>query len=300
MWLAVEPIAHRTDLLAAADASDDLAIAVTVEPDISPVPSIRLANISVDFGARYSLISEGGETVLDVAVIKCHEREGAVREMFLEFAALLVDELPLKPSSNRLAEVLDGWITLFWRLGSPPRSDLVGLIGELVVVDAARDPVRWVEGWHQSAQDRIDFRLASPLCEVEVKATTGRERTHVLTLHQVTATTLAPRFFASVLVEFADTGDLVGDLMDEVAGRLPAGLTRRKFWAIVSETCGSALAEMRASRFVREVSRSSLRFYDARSVPRPVVGLPLPVGVSDLKFRSDFSSCDPVSDVSSP
>lgn len=78
------------------------------------------------------------------------------------------------------------------------------------------------------ALDAIDFGFTAPRLEIEVKATTGRERMHTLAISR------------------------------------PASS--------------------------RETSESTLAFYPAEEVPVPVVDLPLPLGVSDLRFRSDFSS----------
>ena len=101
-------------------------------------------------------------------------------------------------------------------------------------------------------------------------------------------------FFASVIVEFRDSGVLLGDVIEELASQLNDPDDERYYWSAITDACGTALQEYFALRYMREDSRSSLRLYAAASVPQPVVALPLPAGVSGIRFRSDFTSVAPV------
>lgn len=56
---------------------------------------------------------------------------------------------------------------------------------------------------------------------------------------------------------------------------------------------GTQLESVLGCRIAIESSRASLEFYRAESVPVPMVEVPLPVGVSQLRFKSDFSSSTP-------
>lgn len=70
-----------------------------------------------------------------------------------------------------------------------------------------------------------------------------------------------------------------------------------QFWHLVAAECGSAYADIMGERFVWETSLNSLRFFRRDDVPRPILTLPLPVGVSGLKLTSDFTNAPSISAV---
>lgn len=292
--LAVEPISPDGAIMAAVDARGTWALAIKSPPSVGHTPAVHLATLSVEYGVRCELDVDGAIESVRASVVRCRTEDESVRTLFATFSTALVDELPADPPELAVAAAIERWVSLFWRLQSPSRTDLTGMIGELMVLELAHDTSTWVSAWHDSPMDNIDFGLAGPRLEVEVKATSGRERVHTLSIHQSNASPGAERYFASLFVELRDTGARVGDLAQGIADRLPEEGTRRRFWKVAADSCGAEFHGYMTARFARETSVESLRFFSAASVPKPVVELPLPVGVSDLKFRSDFSSASPV------
>lgn len=291
---AVEPIGGAGSILAAVDGSGTWGIAIKARRGGQPVPPIHLANLTAEFGVACKL-DLGGEVVsATVALLQCQTDERAVRSLFATFVAAVVDELPAEPTDGDVVAVLDRWISLFLHLQSPPRNTVIGLIGELVVIDSAADTTAWVAAWHSSHLDLIDFGFTMPQLEVEVKATSGRERVHTVSIHQSSEEEIGSRYFASLMVEIRDTGLSVGELSRSIADRLPDADARRKFWVTLADVCGQELGDFLASRFIIETSVRSLQLFAAADVPTPSVELPLPAGVSDLRYRSDFSSVAPV------
>lgn len=287
--LAVEPIDSQGIFMAAADREGSWALAIRSRPTRAHVPGVRLAMLSAEYGVRCNLDLAGATGSVRVSLVRCRTNDAALRNLFASFVAALLDELPPDPTEQAIADVIQSWVSLFWRLQSPPRTDVVGLIGELVVLDSAANTALWVAAWHNSPLDAIDFGFTDPRMEIEVKATTGRERIHTLSIHQSNSFG-AERYFASLVVELRDTGASVGDLAQGIADRLAGEDERRQFWTAIADACGEQFGDYLATCFILEVSRNTLAFYPAEDVPAPVVEMPLPVGVSDLRFRSDFSS----------
>jgi hypothetical protein len=195
--------------------------------------------------------------------------------------------LPATPSENDIAFELDKWLGLFWRLKSPPQTDVVGLIGELTVLRVAACSEAWLRGWHGDPNSTIDFILTEPHVEVEVKTTRSAARRHVISGDQ--AFGAGNRFFASVQVDLRESGRSIGDFAREIAdGLAPEDVQR--LWNLISAECGSAYSEMMSERFIWQVSIDSLCFFRRDDVPRPQLTYPFPPGVSGLRFTSDFTN----------
>src|SRR5690606_8235894 len=120
------------------------------------------------------------------------------------------------------------------------------------------------------------------------------ERVHEISIHQATPLANEERLFASVLVELRDSGTPLGEVFDQIEGRVQGHGELALFRRVLLETCGTSSPEYRRARYMRELSLASLDFFEVASVPQPKVALPLPAGVSNLRFRSDFSSTKPL------
>lgn len=291
--LYVEPLDEFGNFMAAVDTDGTWAIAFKSPPAAGHVPAVRLATLRADYGVRCQLTISGVTSNVRVSVVRCETNDLEVKNLFATFVAALVSELPATPTEQMIADAVERWVSLFWRLQGSPRKDVVGLIGELVVLDSGGNTSAWAAAWHNSPMDAIDFGFTSPRIEIEVKATTGRERIHNLAIHQA-ITSNTERYFASLMVELRDSGETVGDLARDIAERLITEDERRRFWTIIADSCGLELGDYMRTRFIRDTSANTLALYRADEVPVPTVGLPMPIGVSDLRFRSDFSAASPV------
>lgn len=291
--LAVEPMDDAGIFMAAVDGDGLWALAIKSPLSVRRVPAVRLATLNVEYGVKCQLDFDGQVRSVRISLVQCRTGDPEIRDLFSTFVEALLSELPGDPTEQMVADVVERWVSLFWRLQGAPRTNVIGLIGELVVLEAGINTRVWAAAWHNSPTDAIDFGFANPHLEVEVKATTGRERVHTLTVHQSNSSDVE-RYFASLMVELRDTGATVGDLARGISDQLPASDERRRFWGKIADVCGQQIGEYLSTRFVRETSMNSLAFYAAGAVPTPVVALPLPQGVGDLRFRSDFSSASPV------
>jgi hypothetical protein len=202
----------------------------------------------------------------------------------------------MEPSDADVEAEVSKWVSLFWRLQMPARTSVIGLIGELTLLDRVDDLRAWVRAWHIDPADTLDFAFSQPQLSVEVKATTSQQRAHVLSLHQAAPLVMNNHFFASVIVELRDTGVRVGDVVGELGDRLANQPEADLLWRSVGAVCGASLDEFFDARYMRDAARSSLQFYAADTVPQPSVEYPLPAGVSEIRFRSDFSSVIPAED----
>ena len=93
---------------------------------------------------------------------------------------------------------------------------------------------------------------------------------------------------ASVLIERAQGGSSVADLVDVIRSRVadPAVLLRMD--SVVAQIVGRDWRSTQQVRFDLELAVSSLRFLDAATVP--AVPLPLPAEVTGVHFRVDLTN----------
>lgn len=285
--LAVTPVGTDGVVFAGADSDGCYTVAIVAATDRSTPAPIRMAALSVEFGARYVLDQQGARTDVRVTMLRCNSVDLEIRELFGSFVEVLLAALPGDPYEGDIAVELDKWLGLFWHLQAPPRTDVVGLIGELTLLRVAPSPGEWVRAWHGDSTSTIDFVLADPSVEVEVKATQSASRTHTLSGDQ--AFDEGTRYFASVHVDLRDSGGTIGDFVREIVDDLDRVDDLQRFWNILAAECGSAYAELMAERFVWQRSTGSIAFFRRDEIPRPEVTYPLPPAVTGLRFTSDFS-----------
>ncbi|MGP5248469.1 PD-(D/E)XK motif protein [Corynebacterium variabile] len=291
--LAVSPISGFADYMVAVTQSGGLAIAIATTASPYSTPDVRLATLSAHYGVSCRLRSSHSARTARVSLIYCLSSDSEVRTIFLDFAINLFYGLPDKPSDNDVAAGVDQWLRLFRKLDSIPRSGVVGLIGELVVIEAGDSLDRWVRAWHLNSNDAIDFTFERPQLEVEVKSTQGARRVHKVSANQA-YDRIMDSFFASVVVDLRTNGTSVGDFARSIADSLSDEESRLLLWTTIAGVCGKRLQEYLSVCFSKESTMSSLSFYRSDQIPKPSLDLPMPQGVLDLHFTSDFSGCLPV------
>lgn len=265
---------------------------VVAAPSQTPPPPLRLAGLTADYGVRSVLSEAAHEVTVRVSVVRCTATENAIIEVFAALCSGFIEGLAARPSEHELADELARWSGLFWRLAQRVDTDIVGLAGELIAIRSGKDTDRWVRAWHKNPNELIDFEFEDAGVTVEVKATRGSTRMHQISLAQLDVPHGEERFFASVLVEFGDGGLPIGEVVRELLDRLSDDGLRVVFWDVLARSCGSGLEDVLARRLHTEKAAASLAFFRADDLPAPRVELPLPPGVSSVKFISDFTNAE--------
>lgn len=279
----------RKFLARSADGVNSLILVTISGAQVAP---LRLTGLSVDYGTECVLIERDQRSEIRASVVRSSTELLASGDLFATFCASLIDRLPTPTTDHDLAHEVDRWSRLFWRLTQPATVAMVGLAGELLCIAEAGDVQQWVQAWHSRPEDRLDFSFLPGLATVEVKATTRDRRLHEVSLAQVDGANLDARFFASLRV--VEGGHSIGDLIREIGDQLSDDHARMVLWNVLTLTCGSSLESALSFRFDYEVARASIRYYRASDIPRPTVETPLPNGVGNVRFSSDFELVDAV------
>lgn len=289
--LLVESLDADRTRFVAVDADGAWTLVIRGRKSVPTRPALRLSLLSADYGASYELHEPDGVEALRACVVRCTTSNPAIQALFGTLCAALLESLPAEPNEADIEAEVSRWVSLFWRMQMPPRTSVVGLIGELTLLDSVTNLADWVRAWHTFPTDNLDF--AFPTLSVEVKATSNQQRVHVLSAYQTRPVGHDDHYFASVIVEIRNTGDRLGDVVADLGERLKGTPESEMLWRSVADVCGSSLNDFSETRYMREAARKSIRFYAADSVPQPVIGLPLVTGVSGIKFQSDFSFSRP-------
>lgn len=258
----------------------------------SITPSITLEHVTVYFDV-FCRITRNDRSAIEgkFTVIRCTGRERLLHAYFLRVARILVDLLPELPTKVELTKAISTLVELFRASTSPPRKSVQGLWAELLIIEASRKPETLVAAWHSTPLDRYDFNAADE--RLEVKCTAQRVRQHYFSLDQLVPLKDAKVIIASLFTEAVANGTTVIQLADSVRDKISTfpDLVEH-FDRIVVMTLGENWRTAFEDIFDKQLALSTLRFYDAQTIP--TIALPLPTGVSEVRFKSDLSLCEPV------
>jgi hypothetical protein len=253
---------------------------------------LKLAGIEASFSAPYRIVEAGGPpATLTLTSIVCTNE---AREVIAYFASVMESLLPFlgrNPSAQRVAETVRALAELFQKLRSPARRSLVGLVGELNVIEAARDVATAVRCWRTDPDERFDFAVGA--LRLDVKSSGNRQRVHEISFDQANPPAGTRGMIASIWIEQMAGGVSLSDLLrmieEKITGRADEILRLR---TIVATTLGDSLPEAMRWRFDRAVATSSLRYFDATEIP--AIRPPLPAHVVSARFISDLAGCSAV------
>jgi Putative PD-(D/E)XK family member, (DUF4420) len=253
---------------------------------------LRLAGIEAMFSTPCQIVEPGLlPTTQTVTAIVCTNQDRDVTAYFANVMESLLPFLGESPSTEKVAETVRQLVDLFQKLRSPSRRSLVGLVGELNVLEAATDVAVAVRSWRSDADERFDFGVGR--LRLDVKASSNRQRVHEISFEQANPPDGATGIIASIWIEAMAGGVSLSELLSSIEGRIrdkPGEIMRLR--TIVANTLGDSLPQGMTWCFDKKLAESSLRYFDANTIP--AIRPPLPPSVSSARFVSDLSGCMPI------
>lgn len=241
-----------------------------------------LENLAVLFDLRCHVSSPNKPQQLGTfTVLKCVAADPVVRSYFLSLLSGISAAIGRRSDRAKVAAVVEDLVELFRALGSPPKKEIQGLWGELLLIHQAKDPITLASAWRCETGDRYDFNKGAE--RVEVKTTSQRPRQHHFSLEQLCPPRGTQLVVASIIVQRSGAGVSVFDLLDAIRVKtarqpqLHLRITRQ-----LHETLGNTWQSARNIRFDLEAAVEATRYFD--SVHIPCVSSPLPQGVSHVSF----------------
>ena len=259
--------------------------------DRIPKAPILLASVEISFSVpcKISVIG-GGEKSETLTAISCTEDDRILQGYFAHVCETIVHIVGDSPSLDQVTEAVQRLVDLFQKLSGPPRRTVVGLFGELFVIDSAKSTSVAVQAWRSTMDDRFDFSISS--ARLEVKASTTRQRAHDFSLEQCHSPNDTIGVLVSLFVESSGGGLSLLDLIERIERRLGGdSKLQLKLQETIAEGLGRNAGAAFSMRFDENVARSSLQIYDLDSIP--AIRVNLPAEVSQVRFRSNLSHAIP-------
>ena len=196
----------------------------------------------------------------------------------------------IQPTQSDVAHAMNQLIELFRAMAKAPRKSVQGLWAELFLISQARQPATLIEAWHTIVEDRYDFAMDDQ--RIEVKSFSGNVRQHHFSLEQLHPPEGIKALVASVSVESSQAGVSIEDLRERIQIRLGSSLDALlHIDSMIALTLGDAWQQASDIRFDERLAEESIAFYETSKIPS--VNPNLPVGVSEVRFRSDLTEVVP-------
>lgn len=254
-------------------------------------PPVRLENIEAQFDVRAVIRAAGVTTEGHFTIIRCRSTDRSLIDYFLSVGETVLKLLGPQPDATTVARAVNRLALIFQRLQRAPTRSASGLFAELFLIAKCRDPERAVSAWRLRDTSRFDFSAGD--LRLEVKAASGRARSHVFSYEQCSPPAGTVAVVASLLVEQSPAGASLSDMVRLIEAELHDEELALKLHEVVAETLGASLSQSLALRFDDRLAASSLAFLDLREIP--AIRGELPPGVSDVHFRADLSAKAPIS-----
>lgn len=253
------------------------------------IAPIRLEKLDVQFELKCQLRrGKEPERAGVFTVIRCRARERETTRYFLSVCSTILGIVGDRPTLHDLAAAIQRLAAIFQKIQNPPTRALNGLFGELYVIYQSASPAAALAAWRVDEVARFDFSQGN--LRLDVKTASGRVRAHNFSYEQCNPPPGTVAVAASMFIERAPVGLSLRALLEQIEESVSAFSDLvMKLHEVVAVTLGNNLSEALGIAIDHKIAESSLRFYSLAEIPG--IRSPLPVGVSDVHFRSDVSAC---------
>lgn len=253
------------------------------------VAPIELRNLLVEYAAPMEVHHDIGIIQGTFIVLAANHNRPDLYEAFCTMVEAAVSGLTPIPTSEEVEHTVQALIELFRAASLPPKKTVVGLWGELLLIDASPDPIMAIRAWHVTPFDTHDFVLGSQA--IEVKSTERTERIHEFNHSQLVHAAGKTVLIISVLLRRSTTGASCQDIADAILSRLSDQQCRLKLLRVVHESLGNEIQEANDIRFERKEALNLVR--QVRADMLPAVKVPSNSGISNIRYSINLDACIP-------
>lgn len=262
---------------------------ICLSDSASYVKNIVREFLSVEYNQRCQVESEGKMIENNYAIVTLQSLEWSLQSTFIDIVMLMLNKIQPIPSRKELAVEVENLITIFSALVNPPVKKMQGLWGELLIIERSKYPEILINAWHNSPKAKFDFTLGCD--KIEVKTTSGENRTHKFSLDQLNPAPSSRLLIASMTVRESGAGNggkSVRNLFDSIYAKVSGCKERLHLYEVMAETIGSDIAKLDSVFFDYSEAVDSLDYFRAKDIPR-IDKKDVPAGVTDVKFASNLA-----------
>lgn len=256
--------------------------------DKDHLSDIKLSHFRVLFDRRCALADIDNKSIIekDYAIIQMVSNDQDIIKYFFQVLSIVLHRLSAAPKVSLLKEEISKVIEIFTTPPKFSKEIVKGLWAELLVIERSSNPEYLIKAWHEEPEDRYDFN--DSIDKIEVKSTSGDQRTHVFSLEQLSPNDSANLLIASVFVNATGIGKTIFDLVDMISAKITNTDCGLKISEIVLKTIGLHVDECENMHFDYNFAKDSLQYYDSKVIPSISKNC-VPSAVSSVHFRSDLT-----------
>jgi hypothetical protein len=219
------------------------------------------------------------------SVLKCSINNQKLKELFLKLLENIILEIPNKISQKDITDLTRDIFDLFEKISKPSRETLVGLWGELFVINSSKNTDVLIQAWHPEITDKFDFFSQNQA--LEIKTTTSNDRIHNFSYEQLNVGN-EKLVICSIMLRQNRDGKSLEDLKNEISSRIKNKNLKNQFELIYYQTIGEISEEdINEYKFDNLYAEENIRYFDVMDVPR-LKEKPM-AGVKKIKFQSDLT-----------
>lgn len=228
------------------------------------------------------VISESSAELNEVSVLRCNIESGD--ESTLEAAAaIFYGLLDLQDKFGETGKAIWQLKSLFENRLKFEVSDstITGLLGELLIIVASKNPNLAVQFWHSNIDDKFDFSGSN--FRLEVKSTVSTLRNHHFSSHQIPGNVPDKTYVASTQIVRVETGSTLLDLINLLSERLD----KEEFEKVIEVTRKTLKAPselLTDYQYDLKASLESIKLIKAANIPSPTPAL----GVISMEWLADI------------
>ncbi len=232
-----------------------------------------------------TIMEDKKEKNKNFSVLKCSIDNSRLKELFLKLLENIVLEIPKNVSQKQITDLTKDIFELFEKISKPSRETLVGLWGELFVINASKNIEVLIRAWHPETNDKFDFY--SQKQALEIKTTTSNNRIHNFSYDQLKVGD-EKMIVCSIMLRSSRTGKSLEDLKKEILDQVKSDDLKNQFELIYYKIVGEITEEdIEEYKFDTSYSEENIKYFNLLNVPR-LNEEPMS-GVKNIKFQSDLT-----------
>ncbi|MBQ3252638.1 MAG: PD-(D/E)XK motif protein [Oscillospiraceae bacterium] len=236
----------------------------------------KTQNMSIECNVKvhYSLHGNAFNDV--VHIIRCLSEKQREKELFLELAAVLIQESD--GSEEAIMDTFNTLRTFFNDKKEVSDNELIGLYAELYTICRYEACIGLGKYWQSRDRMKFDFSISDKI-KLEVKATTKNSRTHHFR-HEQLMTELYDIYVLSYMLRYDDEGLSLYDVL--IASKRILEVDSRKLIKINYILKNVSEDRLKGMRFNKEFTESHRHFYQAADIPK--FNQVAPMGVANAEY----------------
>lgn len=247
---------------------------------------IELKYIEVLYNKHCKIIDNDDKSELTCTILKLNDESYDFQSYFLEVIDLILQRLPMNPTSSQINDEIIKIIKLFSCTTHPALKTIQGLWAEMLVIEQSKDPDYLIRAWHSKSTSKYDFNDGKD--KIEVKSTTNNSRIHTFALEQLITNENSKLIIASVLTVQTGIGKNILDLRGSIFSRVKDIDTQVLFDSIIFATLGSEIDKCNDYIFDYQLAIDELKFYNSLNIPKIDKEL-IPSEISNIKFQCNLT-----------